>query len=237
MNSFIGIFAEPLGFFLEWLYGIIGSYGLSIIALTVIVKVVLYPLYVKQTKSMAGMTLLQPKVKALQQKYANDKEMLNQKLSQLYKEEKINPAGGCLPMLIQMPVIFGLFALLRNPMSYIEDPSMIFAVHESFLWMMDLSQPDKWILPIAAGVATFISFSMSQNQNAMNPTANQMGGMMKAMKYVFPVMIVLMGRAFPAGLTIYWFLGQFMQIFFNLHLKKIRERIQKEAEERKQGKR
>lgn len=234
MNTFIGFFAEPIGMLLSWLYGIIGNYGIAIIALTVIVKMALYPLYIKQTKSTARMSAVQPKIKALQQKYANDKEMLNMKMSELYKEEKFNPASGCLPMLIQMPIIFGLFALLRNPMTYMgDDAGMIFAVHESFLWMMDLSQPDKWILPIAAGVATFVSFSMMSNQQPPGGGAAQMGGMMKSMKYVFPVMIVLMGRSFPAGLTIYWFLGQFMQIFFNLHMKTIRKRINEDAEKRK----
>ena len=80
----------------------------------------------------------------------------------LYKEEHFNPMGGCLPMLIQMPIIMGLFALLRNPMQYINGDGMLFAVHESFLWIMDLSQPDKWILPLLAGAATFLSFFIKQ---------------------------------------------------------------------------
>ena len=79
------------------------------------------------------------------------------KLQELYKEEGINPAGGCLPMLIQMPIIFGLFALLRNSMLYLNESSeMLFAVYESFLWLSDVSQPDKWILPILAGIATYV---------------------------------------------------------------------------------
>ena len=127
-------------------------------------------------------------------------------------------------MLIQMPIIFGIFALLRNPLAYLQSDEMLFAVHESFLWMVDLSQPDKWILPILAGIATFISFRMtSQQQSAAQPGG--MGSMMKMMQYFFPVMIVLMGRSFPAGLTIYWFVGQFIQIFFNLHLNKVRKKI------------
>ena len=112
-------------------------------------------------KSTVGMSKLQPKIKALQQKYANDKDTLNAKMADLYREEGINPAGGCLPMLIQMPIIFGLFALLRNPLAYMgSSERMLFAIHESFLWMTDLSQPDKWILPILAGIATFFAFSI-----------------------------------------------------------------------------
>ena len=143
---------------LDLLYSVINNYGITIIVFTVIVKLCLYPLYIKQTKSTAKMSEVQPKMQALQRKYANDKETLNIKMAELYKEEKFNPMGGCLPMLIQMPIIMGLFALLRNPMMYMNDNSMIFAYHEPFIWIADLSQPDLWILPIIAGVATFISF-------------------------------------------------------------------------------
>jgi len=224
MNTIIGALAQPVGWLLSSIYALIGNYGITLIVFTLIVKVCLYPLYSKQIKSTARMAQVQPKMKALQQKYANDKQTLNMKLSEMYKEEKFNPAAGCLPMLIQMPIIFGIFALLRNPLAYLQSDEMLFAVHESFLWMVDLSQPDKWILPILAGIATFISFRMtSQQQSAAQPGG--MGSMMKMMQYFFPVMIVLMGRSFPAGLTIYWFVGQFIQIFFNLHLNKVRKKI------------
>ncbi len=173
---------------------------------------------------------------ALQKKYANDKETLNIKMAELYKEEKFNPMGGCLPMLIQMPIIMGLFALLRQPMNYITDESMLFAVHESFLWILDLSQPDKWILPILAGVATFISFYFNQQQNDESGAAAQMNGMMKMMKFIFPIMIVWMGRSFPAGLALYWAIGQIMQIFFNIHLKSVRKKIKEESEKKKRRK-
>ena len=224
MNTIIGALAQPVGWLLSSIYDLIGNYGITLIVFTLIVKVCLYPLYSKQIKSTARMAQVQPKMKALQQKYANDKQTLNMKLSEMYKEEKFNPAAGCLPMLIQMPIIFGIFALLRNPLAYLQSDEMLFAVHESFLWMVDLSQPDKWILPILAGIAIFISFRMtSQQQSAAQPGG--MGSMMKMMQYFFPVMIVLMGRSFPAGLTIYWFVGQFIQIFFNLHLNKVRKKI------------
>ena len=136
-------------------------------------------------------------------------------------------------MLIQMPIIMGLFALLRNPMAYMNNDSMLFAVHEKFLWIMDLSQPDKWILPILAGIATFIAFSLNQQQSDDAGAAAQMNGMMKMMKYIFPIMIVWMGRSFPSGLAVYWALGQVMQIFFNLHLKSVRKKMKEEAKKKK----
>jgi YidC/Oxa1 family membrane protein insertase len=198
-------------------------------------------LYAKQIKSTANMSSVQPKMQEIQRKYANDREMMNAKMAELYKEENVNPASGCLPMIVQMIVIFGLFALLRNPIQYLGSSSdMLFAVHSSFLWIADLAQPDKWILPIGAGIATYFSFSMSQSNGAMGASgAPGMGGaegMMKSMKYIFPVMIVLMARSYPAGLAIYWFFSQVIQIFFNLRFRKIREEIKGEKKSRKKGK-
>ena len=227
MYTILGIIAKPMGWLLGLLYGFIQDYGITIIIFTVIVKLCIYPLYIKQTKSMSKMQDVQPKIQALQKKYANDKETLNIKMSELYKEEKFNPMGGCLPMLIQMPIIMGLFALLRNPMQYISKDSMIFAFHEPFLWIEDLSQPDPWILPIIAGVATFISFTMNK---ALNESNQQTAGMMKMMQFVFPIMILWMAKSFPSGLSLYWAVSQIVQIFLNIHLSTIRKKIKREKE-------
>ena len=137
-------------------------------------------------------------------------------------------------MLIQMPIIMGLFALLRNPLRYITEDSMIFAFHEPFLWIDDLSQPDPWILPIIAGVATFFSFTMNRmlaDTGAMG--ANQSAAMMKMMQYVFPVMILWMARSFPAGLALYWAVSQIIQIGFNAHMQTMRKKIKREQQERR----
>ena len=233
MYTILGIIAKPMGLLLDLLYGFIGNYGLSIIIFTVFVKLCLYPLYIKQTKSTAMTSEMQPKIKAIQNKYANDQEMMNIKMQELYKEEKFNPMGGCLPMLIQMPIIMGLFALLRNPMRYITKDSMIFAFHEPFLWIKDLSQPDPWILPIIAGVATFIAFTMNRMlQDTGSDAANQSAAMMKMMQYIFPVMILWMARSFPAGLALYWAVSQIIQIGFNIHLQTMRKKIKREQKER-----
>ena len=237
----MGFLAKPIGWLLTWMYDMIGNYGITLVILTLIIKLALYPLYAKQIKSTANMSSVQPKMQEIQRKYANDREMMNAKMAELYKEENVNPASGCLPMIVQMIVIFGLFALLRNPIQYLGSSSdMLFAVHSSFLWIADLAQPDKWILPIGAGIATYFSFSMSQSNGAMGASgAPGMGGdegMMKSMKYIFPVMIVLMARSYPAGLAIYWFFSQVIQIFFNLRFRKIREEIKGEKKSRKKGK-
>ena len=217
------ILAKPLGFLLTWLYDIIGNYGIALIVVTVIVKLCLYPVYAKSIKSTMRMTEMQPKIQEIQQKYAKDKELMNEKLTELYKEEGVSMYGGCLPMIVQMIVIMGLFALLRNPMAYIDSDSMLFAIHEPFLWIQDLAQPDKWILPILAAIATFIATTMSQNTGAAGANAQQAKMMTNIMKYFFPIMILWMARSYPAGLAIYWFGSQLIQIFYNIRFAKMRK--------------
>ncbi len=235
----MGLIAKPLSLLLTWLYEVIGNYGLAIVVLTVVVKLCLYPVYAKQTKSTMKMSEFQPKIKEIQQKYANDKALMNEKLNELYKNEGASMYGGCLPMIVQMVVIMGLFALLRDPMAYITSGDMIFATHESFLWIKDLAQPDKWILPIAAAVATFISFSMSQSTMTAGGNAQQTAFMTKTMKYFFPIMILWMARSYPAGLAVYWFGSQVIQIFYNMRFNAWRKKYkaEKEAKEAKHKKR
>ena len=186
------LLAQPFGYLLSFFYNITGHYWAAIIILSVIIRVAMYPLFKKQILSTAGMANMQGKVKDIQQKYANDRETMNEKMQELYQEEGFNPTAGCLPMIIQMIVISGLFILLRYPLRYISDESMVFAVHESFLWIKDMSQPDLWILPILSGIATFLSFSM---QNSMNAGAQAGGLSTNMMKYVFPLMIVWLARS------------------------------------------
>ena len=232
----MGFIAKPIGYLLALIYKLVGNYGISLIILTVIVKLVLYPLYAKQIKSTANMSDMSEKAKEIQNRYANDKEKMNEEMQKLYAETGFNPMSGCLPMLIQFPIIMGLFALLRNPMKYMpNDPSLMFANHESFLWIKDLAQPDLWILPIAAGLATFFAFSMNSAMNMQQPGANpgQQKAMNAIMKYFFPLSILWLARSYPAGLAIYWAGGQFMQIFFNLRINKIKDEMNAEKEKKK----
>lgn len=228
----MGIFAKPLGYLLTWLYDMIGSYGIALIILTIIVKLALYPVYAKQIKTTTNMTKLQPKIREIQQKYAHDKNLMNEKMAELYEKEGASMYGGCLPMVVQMLVIMGLFGLLRNPLAYISDDNLLFAIHESFLWINDLAQPDKWILPIVSGIATFIAFNFSQTSNS-DPNAAQMNGMTKIMKYFFPVMILMMARSYPAGLAVYWSISQIIQIFYNIRFAKLKKKILGEDKKKK----
>ena len=232
----MGIIAKPIGYLLMLIYRLVGNYGISLIILTFIVKLALYPMYAKQIKSSADMAEMSEKTQEIQRRYANDKEKQNEEMQKLYAEVGFNPMSGCLPMLIQFPIIMGLFALLRNPMKYMpDDPTLMFANHESFLWIKDLAQPDLWILPIAAGLATFFAFSMNSAMNMQQPGANpgQQKAMNAIMKYFFPLSILWLARSYPAGLAIYWAGGQFMQIFFNLRINKIKDQMNAEKEKKK----
>lgn len=238
MSNLLGFIARPLGMLLSGIYGVIGNYGITLIIFTVIVRLCLFPLYANQIKHTAKMGNVQPKMQEIQKKYANDKEEMNKKMMELYQQENFNPMRGCLPMLIQFPIIIGLFTLLRNPMKFMDSsPEMLMAVHEKFFWIPDLSQPDLWILPILAGITTFLSFSITQAQN--NPGAaanNQMNGMMKMMRYFMPIMIVWMGRSFPAGLTLYWFTGNLFTILQSRVLNAWKKRLMEKDKKAKSKK-
>ena len=204
------IVAVPLGYILNALYSFIDNYGIAIIVFTVLIRLIILPLYAAQLRSTT--------------------QMMNMKLQELYKDEKINPAMGCLPLLIQLPIIWGLFGLLRNPMEYISNPDMVLAVHENFLWVNDLSQPDLWVLPILAGVATFISMKITQSSAG---AAGAAAGSMKAMQYFMPIMIVWMGRTLPAGLCLYWVISYLFQVVQTKITQMIKKNGEKKAKKKK----
>lgn len=218
-----GFLAKIIGYVMSFIYSLVNNYGLSVIILTFLVRLCLLPLYNRQNKYTAAMADLQPKIKDIQTKYAADRNTMNEKLNEVYQDAGVSPLAGCLPMVIQLPIILGLFALLRNPLTYMTAQEMITAVHESFLWVPDLSQPDSWILPLLAGITTYFSSAQTADPS----------GSMAAMKYFFPVMIFLFGRSFPAGLALYWAVGNFftmIQTFYFNQKKKKRDQ-EKEIEE------
>lgn len=229
------ILAQPFGWVLQLLYGVVGKYWLAILIFSVVVRTALYPVYKKQIQSTAGMAGFSQKSQEIQRKYAGDRETMNKKLQELYDETGYSPTSGCLPMLIQLIVISGLFILLRNPLNYYTDEKMVFAVHESFLWVKDLSQPDPWVLPLLTGVATFISMNMSGSPESMAGAAQGNRGM-NAMKYLMPLMLMWLAHSYPAALSMYWTIGQIIQALFNLRFKKIREEMAAEASTNKNKK-
>lgn len=173
------------------------SYGLAIIIMTILIKLILAPLTAKQIASTQAMTKIQPKMKELQARYKDDKQMLNQKLSELYRQEGVNPLAGCLPLVIQMPILIGIFYGIRD--FHYEGPS-------SFLWMESIAQPDPYyVLPILSALTTYI-----QSKQTMPDTGNNPQG--KVMLYFMPIFIGYISIKFPAGLVLYWVVMNIMQI-------------------------
>ena len=227
MSAITGFFATIIGYPFQWIYSLIGNYGITIIVVTLIVRLALVPLYAKQLKNSSKMSELQAQQKEIQTRYANNREKMNEEMNALYQKAGVSPMSGCLPLIIQLPIIWGLFALLRNPLQYMTASNMIAAVHESFLWITDLCQPDPWLLPIIAGITTYLTSEIT-----MGTSGNQANGMMSSMKYFMPIMIFLMGRSFPSGLALYWAIGNCVQIAQSwiLNKKNRQKKAREEAE-------
>lgn len=186
------------------------NYGVAIILLTILIKTLIYPLTYKQMASMRKTVDLQPKIKAIQAKYKNDKEKANAAVMELYKEHKVNPMGGCLPIVVQLPIFWALYSTLRN---FEYDPSNI-AAH-IFLGF-DLTKiygfalTPHLILPIFAAATTFLQTKLT-NPNASDPTQ-------KTMLYMMPVFFAYISATVPAGLALYWVTMNVVSIFQQLYI-------------------
>ena len=197
---------------IQTLYHFLGSmgfpnYGLAIVLMTVIIKIILFPLTKKQIESSRAMMSIQPKMKAIQEKYKNDKVRLNQELAKLYKEEGVNPVAGCLPLLIQMPILFGIYYGVRD--FHYEGPA-------DFLWMQNIANPDPmYILPVLSAVTTYIQAKQTMPpKKADDKGQDGLMGMMQGqmMTYFMPLFIGYISLNFPAALVLYWIVMNIMQI-------------------------
>ncbi len=168
-----------------------GSYGLAIIILTVLMKIILYPLTVKQLKSMRAMQEIQPKMQRLQEKYKDNPQLMQQKLMKLYQDAGVNPAAGCLPMLAQMPILMAMYYTLFN-FDY-------GGVAPSFLWLPSLSETDPtYILPLISALSTYVLQKISA---VSMPNSGQQT---KIFMIIMPIFIGWISLNFPAGLVLYW---------------------------------
>ena len=178
------------------------SYGIAIILLTAAIKLLLYPLTVKQVKSMKAMQDIQPKVKALQEKYKDNKERLQSEIADLYKAYKVNPLSGCLPLIVQMPLLMGIFFAIKE---YQYQGPTKFLWIESLQQGTSLSDPSDpfFIIPLLCAVTTYVQ----QKQ-----TTTEMTQQNKMMLIFMPVFIGYITITFPAGLGIYWVVSNLVQI-------------------------
>ncbi len=194
--GFLFFISLPLFMILEWFHSIFGNWGVSIILLTVLVKAVFFHLSATSYKSMAKMRAVAPQLTRLKELYGDDRQRMSQEMMALYKREKINPLGGCLPILVQMPVFISLYWVLFESVQLRHAPFM--------LWIHDLSQMDPYfILPILMGASMFL-------QMHLNPTPPDpmQAKIMKAMPLVFTVFFLW----FPAGLVLYWLVNNILSI-------------------------
>lgn len=210
----VHIFAAPLFALLNWLHSLIHNWGWAIIVLTIIVKAILYPLNNKAYRSMAKMRTVAPKMEALKKQYGDDKMGLQQAMMKLYRDEKINPLGGCLPMLVQMPIFIGLYWMIFLSVELRQAPWLG--------WITDLSRPDPFfILPIL--MAATMWFQTTLNPPPSDPTQAQM---MKIMPLMFSVMFFF----FPAGLVLYYVVNNLLTIAQQWHINRQSEKLATEPQ-------
>ena len=189
--------SQPLFVLLKWLHSILGNWGVAIIAITIIVKSLMYPLTKAQYTSMAKMRALQPKMKALKEKYGDDRQKFGQATMEMYRKEKVNPMGGCFPILLQMPIFLALFYV------FLESTELRHA--EFVLWLTDLSAQDPYyVLPILFGLSMFVT----QKLQPMTVTDPMQQKMMTFMPVIFSVFFLW----FPSGLVLYWLVSNLISI-------------------------
>ena len=204
--------AAPMFWLLKWFHSFVSNWGWAIILLTILIKAVFYPLNAAAGRSMGKMKLVGPKLKEIQAKYADDRVKLNQAMMELYKKEKINPLGGCLPILIQMPVFIALYWVLMAAVELRHAPWIG--------WIQDLSAPDPWfILPVLYGLTAFAQAKIQPPAPGMDPMQQ------KIMQYM-PVAFAAMFFFFPAGLVLYWTVSNILQIAQQWQINKMLEREQ-----------
>lgn len=212
----IDAIAEIFGDIIAYIYGVVPNFGVAIIILTVLVKLVTFPLNNKQIQSSKKMQLLQPEMKKIQQKYKDNKEKQNQAMSEFMKEHNINPVAGCLPLLVQFPILIGIFRLLRDPQMITDRVGEAFSPYlfpaaelidllrvpnvtfDNFLSEISI----YYIFPLIAGATTYIYSKMSTPSE----------GSQKMMLYMMPAMITVFSFSFPVGLVIYWTMNNVFSI-------------------------
>jgi YidC/Oxa1 family membrane protein insertase len=213
--SFIAPMTRAFSWALAVLYSFIPNYGWAIIVLTILVRLVMAPLTMKQMKSMERMRKIQPKIKELQEKFADDRQKQSEAMMSLYRQEGVNPLGGCFPMLLQLPVFIGLFYALRSSIQLRQAPFIG--------WIDDLSAPDLLfmlpgldfpvrILPLLMGASMFAQQKLTPMQ--MDPTQARM------MLIMMPGMMLVISYTFPSGLVLYWMMSNVLAIVHQLWIGK-----------------
>ncbi|MEM7018961.1 MAG: membrane protein insertase YidC [Pseudomonadota bacterium] len=194
--GFLWMLAKPLFLLLDFIYGYVGNWGFAIILVTILIKLAFYQLSATSYRSMAHMRQVQPRLMALRERYADDRAGLNQAMMELYRKEKINPLGGCLPIVVQIPVFIALYWVLLESVELRQAPFI--------LWINDLAQPDPFfVLPLVMGATMLIQQKL--NPAPIDPVQQKV---MMAMPIVFTVFFAF----FPSGLVLYWVVNSILSL-------------------------
>jgi YidC/Oxa1 family membrane protein insertase len=197
--------AKPLLYTLKFFYGYVGNYGIAIIIVTIILKALFFPLTHKSYKSMKDMQKIQPKMAALKEKFKDDRDAMNKAVMELYRDHKVNPLGGCLPMVVQIPVFFALYKALMFSIELRHAPF--------FLWVADLSDKDPYyVTPVIMGITMFVQQKM---------TPSQMDPIQQKMMLALPVVFTFMFLSFPSGLVLYWLVNNVLTIGQQMYINKL----------------
>jgi len=206
--GWLRVVAVPLFWVLSKIHDLVANWGVAIIILTVLIKIVFYPLSAASYKSMARMKVVAPKLQKLKERYGDDRQKMHQAMIELYKTEKINPLGGCLPILVQIPVFIALYWVLLLSVELRHAPF--------YLWIKDLSTPDPfYILPVLMGATMFI-------QTWLNPTPPD--PMQARLMKIMPIAFSIFFFFFPAGLVLYWLVNNVLSIAQQWHITRTIER-------------
>ncbi len=215
--GWLTILSQPMFWLLAWIYKFVGNWGLAIIGVTIVIKLVFYKLTESSGRSMAKMREIQPRMKALQDRYKDDRQALSQAMMDLYKREKINPAAGCLPILVQMPFFLAFYWVLVESVEMRQAP---FA-----LWLTDLSSRDPFfILPLIMGAAMLF-------QQKLNPAPTD--PVQAKVMQIMPIMFTVFFAFFPSGLVLYWATNTLLSIAQQWKINKV---VHAEATAQKSGK-
>lgn len=208
-----GVFMNYISFFLGYMlkniYIFFNNYGCAIIILTILLKTLLLPVSVKQMKSSYILSELNPKIKEIQEKYKNKPEEINKKISQIYKENHYNPLSGCLPLIIQMPILLALYWVFRDPVNYgvfLNNNSMEIA-SSNFLWIKTLSKPDV-IMAVISGISAYLMQINSVSGEKINAkdsvNVDNVQKTSRILNVIVPGMSLFWGLYLPSSLTLYW---------------------------------
>lgn len=206
--SWFEFIARPLARFLVWMNDYIGNYGIAIILLTLIVRLVLWPFQQKANSSMRKMQKIQPMIKDMREKYKDNPQELNMRMMELYRQEGVNPLGGCLPMLLQLPIFFALYSVFD---------SAVELRHVSFLWAKDLAQPDQigpaiQVLGFSLAIHPLIIMMTILMVVQQKMTPAQGDPSQQKIMMAMPVIMLVMLYWLPSGLTLYWTVSQLFSI-------------------------